>query len=86
TASGLLPTSAQRDRAAAAQLTHWNKLFAGSFDAAAVARSERVGQIHADIGLTPNYYIGSYAMVLETLSERAIAAHPLGLLLGAGLR
>ncbi|WP_408589910.1 methyl-accepting chemotaxis protein [Novosphingobium sp.] len=86
TTARLLPTAEQRERAANAQLQHWNKLFSTAFDTAAIARAERVGQVHADIGLTPNYYVGSYALVLETLIERAMKSHPMGRLLGRSLR
>lgn len=86
TANSLLPTATVRDRASRAQLAHWGKLFTGSFDDAAIARSQKIGQIHADVGLTPDYYVGSYALVLETLIERAIASHPVGRLAGKRLR
>ncbi|WP_395331374.1 methyl-accepting chemotaxis protein [Novosphingobium sp. BL-8H] len=63
--SRLLPTSAVRERASNAQYEHWIKLFSNRFDGEARARSEKIGEIHARVGLTPDYYVSSYAMVLE---------------------
>lgn len=63
----LLPTEAQREKAADAQYRHWLQLFSGPFDAAAAARSQHVGKIHSDVGLTPGFYIGGYASVLGDL-------------------
>jgi methyl-accepting chemotaxis protein len=84
-ASRLLPTIEARQSAARAQLQHWEHLFSGTFDSAAVARSEQIGRIHANVGLTPTYYIGGYALVLEEMIERAILGHPLGKIAGRGL-
>ena len=61
----LLPTQEQRTHASNAQFRHWQELFTGRMDAASTARSEKIGRIHAHIGLTPAYYISSYALVLE---------------------
>jgi methyl-accepting chemotaxis protein len=72
----LLPTAEKRSHAAAAQLAHWNVLFSGQFDAQAQARSEKVGRIHAAIGLTPDLYLGGYALVLEDLIRNSFAARP----------
>jgi methyl-accepting chemotaxis protein len=61
----LLPDAAIRERASNAQYEHWLKMFSGRFDSAAHARSEKIGEIHARVGLTPDYYVTSYATVLE---------------------
>ncbi|MEO0032940.1 MAG: hypothetical protein RIS94_2698, partial [Pseudomonadota bacterium] len=84
-ASRMLPTSELRVKAAGAQLNHWDRLFSGRFDADAIARSEKVGRVHADIGLSASYYIGGYAVVLEEMIERSVAAHPVGRLFGRKL-
>ncbi len=68
-ASSLLRTEAERSRAADAQFTHWLNLFSGPFDDAAVERSSKIGRVHARIGLSPAYYIGGYALVLEDMIE-----------------
>ena len=81
----LLPTQDKRDVAAAAQMAHWKDLFRGNFDAAARGRSERIGRIHAAVGMTPDLYVGAYALVLEDLIRQAFAAHPATRVFGRGL-
>lgn len=71
-ASALLPTQDKRDSASRAQLEHWKQLFSGRFDKRQVERSEHIGQVHARVGLTPNFYIGGYALVLEELIHRTM--------------
>jgi methyl-accepting chemotaxis protein len=51
-------------------LQHWQDLFSGPFDAAAAARSHKIGLVHARIGLEPEYYVRSYALVLEEMIGR----------------
>ncbi|HEY6870138.1 MAG TPA: globin-coupled sensor protein [Novosphingobium sp.] len=80
--SQMLPTDAARQKAAGMQLRHWEQLFAGPFDAQAIERSARIGQRHADTGLSPDYYVGSYALVLEQLIEQACTGSPLARLDG----
>jgi methyl-accepting chemotaxis protein len=63
----LLPNEEMRNHAAGAQFTHWINLYSGEFDAAARARSEHIGAVHARVGLSPHYYVGGYALVLEDL-------------------
>jgi methyl-accepting chemotaxis protein len=72
TASALLPTQDRRDYAARAQFEHWKQLFSGQFDAAQIERSEHIGKVHARIGLTPRFYIGGYALVLEEIIGRTL--------------
>ena len=81
----LLPTREKREGAAAAQLAHWKDLFRGPFDAAARQRSERIGRGHAAVGLTPDLYVGAYALTLEELIRQAFAAHPAMRVFGRGL-
>jgi len=66
-AARYLPTEEQRKRAAAAQFNHWEALFSGRFDEKAIAKAEKIGRVHSDIGLTPTFYMGGYAVVLEDL-------------------
>jgi methyl-accepting chemotaxis protein len=61
----LLPTQGQRDKAASAQLAHWRALYSGRFDDQQIARSMHIGRVHSHVGLSPEYYIGGYALVLE---------------------
>ncbi|MDE8650318.1 methyl-accepting chemotaxis protein [Novosphingobium album (ex Liu et al. 2023)] len=69
----LLPTREMRDRARSAQLSHWLKLFSGPFDRHAAERSEKIGLVHARVGLTPDYYVTSYAFVLEEVITALMA-------------
>lgn len=71
--SRLLPDPEIRRRASDAQYEHWIKMFSGRFDADAAKRSEKIGHIHARVGLTPDYYITSYAAVLEDMIEAMMA-------------
>ena len=68
----LLPDEARRTKAADLQFHHWEQLFSGTFDAAALARSDRIGKVHATIGLTPDLYISGYALVLEEIVTRMV--------------
>lgn len=71
--ASLMPNKAIRDRAASAQYHHWVQLFSGEFDAAAKARSANIGEVHARVGLSPSYYIGGYALVLEEIIGAALS-------------
>lgn len=63
----LLPTKEARAGAASAQARHWQELFTGKFGDAARGRSQKIGQVHSRIGLTPPFYISGYALVLEEM-------------------
>jgi methyl-accepting chemotaxis protein len=58
-----------------AQTLHWQRLFAGSFDAAYYESVQRIGQMHLRIGLESRWYIGGYTFVLNRLSELAVHAY-----------
>jgi len=79
TTNAMLPTPEARAHASGAQFRHWQNLFAGQFDAAARGRSVKIGQIHANIGLTPHYYISGYALVLEQVISRVLSEGMTGL-------
>ncbi|MDE2406115.1 MAG: globin-coupled sensor protein [Sphingomonadales bacterium] len=53
------------EHARSKQIEHWDQMFAGPVDQASAARSEVIGNVHARIGLSPGWYIGGYAFVLE---------------------
>ncbi len=67
--------AASVDRAKAAQLEHWGKLFNGRFDEAYLASVTRIGSVHSRIGLDPRYFIGSYALAAGMVSELALGAY-----------
>jgi methyl-accepting chemotaxis protein len=55
------------NRAKALQNTHWKKIVEGSFGPDYVAAVRRIGEIHAQIGLEPHWYIGAYGAILDCL-------------------
>jgi len=61
--------SPQMDRAKSRQLDHWRAICEGRFDGDYLQSSEKVGLRHARIGLEPRWYVGGYALILETLVE-----------------
>ncbi len=58
-----------------AQRRHWERLFAGTFDAAYVEGVRRVGAAHARIGLDPRWYLGGYALALAEIGRLVGARH-----------
>jgi len=68
-ASTILSSKEQREKAANAQFRHWEALFSAQFDDTAMKRSEHIGRVHANVGLSPSFYIGGYALVLESMIQ-----------------
>ncbi|MBU6266247.1 MAG: globin-coupled sensor protein [Sphingomonadales bacterium] len=83
--AAFFPTEHVLQHAKGKQIQHWDRLFAGPVDDAAAARSETIGNVHARIGLSPGWYIGAYATVLEDLIV-GMGRSGLGRLLGFGQR
>lgn len=57
----------QMSRAQNAQSNHWQSIAAGRFDDNYAASSNAIGQRHARIGLEPSWYVGGYALIVETV-------------------
>ena len=57
------------------QLAHWDRLADGAIDATYVEAVNRIGHVHARIGLEPRWYIGGYALLLEHLAGALVEAH-----------
>lgn len=53
----------------AAQKSYWQYLFENGFDEGYEQRVKRVGMSHVKINLTPDWYIGGYSKVQQTLFE-----------------
>ncbi|PPR11542.1 MAG: Heme-based aerotactic transducer HemAT [Proteobacteria bacterium] len=53
----------------AAQKSYWEYLFKNGFDEGYEQRVKRVGMSHVKINLTPDWYIGGYSKVQQTLFE-----------------
>ena len=56
------------------QFGHWEKISSGQFDNDYAGAVKTVGEVHARIGLEPSWYIGGYALVLETLLAKVLEA------------
>ncbi|WP_421837809.1 methyl-accepting chemotaxis protein [Novosphingobium sp.] len=65
--AGFFASKAAMGSAKAKQIAHWQALFAGGPTADYFQRAERVGKVHARIGVSPQWYIGAYASVLEPI-------------------
>ena len=63
--AALLGDEARAARVRQLQDERWLALLAGSFDAANAARTLRLGEVHAQLGLEPRWYIGGTCLVLE---------------------
>ena len=53
------------DHAKSKQVSHWAGMFSGRMGPDYQANAEKIGMVHARIGLKPTWYIGGYASVLE---------------------
>ncbi|HQS97541.1 MAG: globin-coupled sensor protein [Novosphingobium sp. 17-62-19] len=49
------------------QVEHWAGMFSGNVDKTYFDSAEKIGNVHARIGLEPGWYIGAYAAVLESI-------------------
>lgn len=61
------------ERARRAQARHWAAVFDNGVDETFRDRSAHIGAVHADIGLEPKWYVGSYARILEDLIQELVA-------------
>jgi methyl-accepting chemotaxis protein len=55
-------------------LRHWLVIAEGRFDSAYVDSVRRIGRAHNRLGLSPQWYIGGYALILTRLQARLIEA------------
>lgn len=63
--SRLFASRAMMDHAKTKQIEHWASMYAGTADAGYFESAQKIGRIHAKIGLSPQWYIGAYATVLN---------------------
>jgi len=59
--------------AQAKQNLHWSAIAAGQLDDNYYQSSLRIGNRHAKIGLEPQWYIGGYGLIMETVLKGVIA-------------
>ena len=65
------------ERAREAQKKHWLKtLFGGQLKSTYFDKAERIGRSHARVGLTPNWYIGGYSMMLVQFIQHISVVAP----------
>lgn len=58
------------EHAASRQFAHWKRILTGEFGTEYLTSVEKIGNVHARIGLEPQYYLGGYTFLIEeTLSE-----------------
>lgn len=60
-------------RAKGMQAEHWTAVFRDGVDRRFYDRATRIGNVHARIGLEPQWYVGAYSLVLEQLVTAIIA-------------
>jgi methyl-accepting chemotaxis protein len=60
------------DHAKDAQKEHWLSLFNARFNEEYYARARQIGQIHYQIDLLPQWYMGGYALILSDLVDAFI--------------
>jgi methyl-accepting chemotaxis protein len=61
------------ERARRAQERHWKSVFDKGVDETFRDRSAHIGGVHARIGLSPKFYVGSYARILDDLITEIVA-------------
>ncbi|MEE4200721.1 globin-coupled sensor protein [Erythrobacter sp.] len=61
------------DRAKRLQAEHWQAVFRDGVDEEFHKRAQRIGAVHARIGLEPAWYVGGYALVLEDIITELVA-------------
>jgi len=65
------------ERARQGQKNHWlQTLLGGRFNSSYFDKAETIGRAHARVGLTPNWYIGGYCMMLDQFVRHVSAAAP----------
>lgn len=69
---GIVDRHAAVDCLKRAQAAHWSHVLDGTFDADYRRRATAIGEAHHRIGLSPEWYLGGYAMLLGELLRAAI--------------
>ncbi|MEZ5708866.1 MAG: methyl-accepting chemotaxis protein [Blastomonas sp.] len=72
--SGYFNSPSGIERAKDAQKNHWNELFTKGLTQDYLKRAETIGDVHARIGLDPQWYIGGYATVLDEVLQDMVAS------------
>ncbi len=72
--SRFFATPAMMEHAQARQSQHWSTILEGAYGPEYLDGVTKVGEVHARIGLEPRWYIGGYALMLESLTAAVVAA------------
>ena len=67
TVAGFFSNPEHMQHAKTKQTHHWQAIAAGKMDATYFENANRIGNVHARIGLEPRWYIGGYGLIVETL-------------------
>jgi len=71
--AGMFQGDGHMAQAQTAQERHWDRIMSGAFDMDYVESVQRIGAVHARIGLEPRWYIGGYGLVIEGLIRELVA-------------
>ncbi len=58
----------------AAQRRHWLNLFSGEFNEAYLENIIKIGKVHGQVDLKPQWYIGGYAIALSNIAKVLVGA------------
>jgi len=61
-----------RNQAKSKQKDHWENILSGEYNERYFDTVNRIGNVHATIGLEPQYYIAGYAAITSSLLQRAM--------------
>jgi methyl-accepting chemotaxis protein len=62
------------------QVRHWDQIASGAFDDKYVDAVTAIGKTHARLGLEPRWYIGGYALIMESIIKAVVEKHLEGFL------
>jgi methyl-accepting chemotaxis protein len=62
------------------QVRHWDQIASGEFDGKYVEAVTAIGKTHARLGLEPRWYIGGYALIMESIIKAVVEKHLEGFL------
>ncbi|NML94140.1 globin-coupled sensor protein [Novosphingobium olei] len=74
--AGLFGSRAAMNHARDKQLQHWQTMFSGRPDSTYLESARTIGRVHARIGLSPDWYIGAYASVIDEVMVGLAGALP----------
>ena len=78
--------AAHIDHAKQKQLAHWATIATGKFDQPYIDGVNRIGKVHAKLGLEPQWYIGGYSLIMEEVIRTAIETQITGFDVGKKAR